>query len=54
MCINNYDQTMYRSWDTMREVWTDRRTDGRKWHIEVGAPTKNSKQLLLVISQITF
>ena len=35
----NYDQKVYGSWDMLR----DRRTDGRKkWHIEVGAPPKNS------------
>ena len=31
MCIKNYDQIMYSSWDMVR----DGRTDGRKkWHIE--------------------
>ena len=43
MCTKNYDQMMYGSWDMVRDGQTDRRTDGRKkWHIEVGAPSKNN------------
>ena len=37
MCTKNYVQMMYGSWDMVR----DGRTDGRKkWHTEVGAPSK--------------
>ena len=39
----NYDQMMYSSWDMVR----DRQMDGqKKWHIEVGAPPKNSRHKL--------
>ena len=49
-CTKNYHQTIYSSWDMLRNGQTDgqtnRRTDGwtdgrKKWHIEVGAPPKN-------------
>ena len=40
-CTKNYDQTMYSSWDMLRDRRTDGQMDGqKKWHIEVGAPPK--------------
>ena len=39
-CTKNYDQMMYGSWDMVHDRQTDRR---KKWHIEVGAPTKNQR-----------
>ena len=46
MCSKNYDQTMYSSWDMVCKGQIDRWKDGRKWHIEVGAPPKNFFYLL--------
>ena len=37
MCTKKYDHMMYVSWDMVR----DRQTEGKKWHIEVGAPPNN-------------
>ena len=46
MCTKKYDQMMYSSWDMVRDGWTDGRKDERKkWHVEVGAPGKNSSPL---------
>ena len=42
MCTKNYDDMMYCSRDMVRNRRIDRQTDGqKKWHIEVGALTKN-------------
>ena len=41
MCVKNYDQMMYCSWDMVRDGRTDGRTDG-KWHVEVDVPPKNN------------
>ena len=39
---------MYGPWDMVRDRRTDRQTDQRKkWHIEVGAPPKNQKQMIM-------
>ena len=50
-CTKNYDQIMYSSWDMVYNRWTDKWTDRlmdevKKWHIEVGAPHKNLKNLM--------
>ena len=50
-CTKNYDQMMFSSWDIVYDRWTDRWTDRlmdevKKWHTEVGAPPKNSKNLI--------
>ena len=38
-CTKNPDQMMYGSWDMVpKDGHTDR---GKKWHVDVGAPTKN-------------
>ena len=57
MCIKNYDQMMYSSWDMLwdrrtdewMDGWMNRQMDGQmeKWHIEVGAPPKNIKYIEL-------
>ena len=41
MCTTNYGHMMYSSWDMVCDRWTDRQTEKKKWHIEVGAPPKN-------------
>ena len=44
-CTKNYDQMMYSSWDMVHNGWMDGQTDRqKKWHIEVGAPPKKTKQ----------
>ena len=41
MCINNYNQMMYGSWDMVCDRWTDRQMDRwKKWQRWVGAPPK--------------
>ena len=39
ICLKNYDQMMYGSWDMVCNRQMDRQ---KKWHKEEGAPPKNS------------
>lgn len=56
ICTKNYDHMTYSFRDMVRDGWTDGQTDGltggqKKWHIEVGAPTKKTDKYNFTIDE---